>query len=264
MIDVSPVPPTDASAMIPILLLLLLGAVLGFGIALIWLVRRYHFTLKGFSPPEGSAIVSGVPASGNPLSFQPPSAWVVIRSHQWPAIQAALRLNRTTLCSWSEGAGSLGENQLFVSSPIGSWTLVIGPGLPNPAADIDRCYHFLTRLSAELGHVEFFWHDRALSHHAWAQAECGQIIRAYAWAEQTLWSQGPVTAAEKELGMCFVPYGQRARGIGLWGGSSRERSNTGKLQLLARRWSLDPAAVPPEVWKLGWGITGEVSHSTLK
>jgi hypothetical protein len=263
MIVVSQVLVRDESAIIPMLLLVLLGTVLGFGIALIWLVRRYHFAQKGFSPPPDSATASALSASGNPLSFEPPGAWLVIRSHQWRAIQVALGLHRTTLCSWSEGAASLGENQLFVSSPIGSWTLVIGPGLPNPAADIDQCFHFLTRLSAELGHVDFFWHDRALSHHAWAQAECGQIIRAYAWAEQTLWNQGAVTAAEKELGMCFVPYGQRARGIGLWG-SSGERSNTGKLQLLARRWSLDPAAVPPEVWKLGWGITGEVSHSTLK
>ena len=98
----------------------------------------------------------------------------------------------------------------------------------------------------------------------WRQvAQVADLVREDYYNARYLWNQGPVTAAEKELGMCFAPYGQRVRGIGLWGGSS-ERSNTGKLQLLARRWSLDPAAVPPEVWKLGWGITGEVSHSTLK
>ena len=41
-------------------------------LALIWLVRRHHFAEPGFWPPPDSAIGPVVPASGNPLSVQPP------------------------------------------------------------------------------------------------------------------------------------------------------------------------------------------------
>jgi len=195
----------------------------------------------------------------HPWVLEEPRSWLAIRSHNLAAIQHALRLNNTNACTASEGLACLAGNKLFISAPMGSWALVLGPGLPDPSHDIDKCYHFIAGLSVALGHIEFFWRNRALSHHAWVQAECGQIIRAYAWAGETLWNYGPLTPAEKELRLTCWSYGQE---IPVWPFSrATPRANTEKVHLLAQKWSLDPMAIGKDIWSEGHGITGELSHS---
>ena len=111
-------------------------------------------------------------------------------------------------------------------------------------------------LSRKLGHVQFYSVNRALNHHCWALLEKGQIFRAYAWAEETLWNQGPRTAAEKELRLLCLAYGAEVDF------SLREAlgNNCERLNQLAARWSMDPAAMAPAMWR-GRGIVGQFSHS---
>ena len=72
------------------------------------------------------------------------------------------------------------------------------------------CYRFLRELSRKLGNVQFYSVNRVLNHHAWALLEDGEVYRAYAWAGETLWNEGFVTAAEKELGLVCFEYGCEA------------------------------------------------------
>jgi hypothetical protein len=198
--------------------------------------------------------------SGSSLSYAPfeqPSRWLAIKASNPAVVQAALHLHRPTPCSWEEGLAEAREDKLFISPAVSGWVLVLGSGLPEPAEDSDKCFHFLTALSRKLGHVQFFSVGRAVNYHSWVLSERGQVYRAYAWAGETLWNQGPVTAAEKDLKMLCLEYASERNPFTI-----REAlaANSEKVNQLAARWSVDPAAIPPELWR-GRGIVGALSHS---
>lgn len=252
----------DYSAIFTVFALMLFGSVMGLIFLFVFLARRYGLKSGSWTIARaraGSARTASALSAGTHGSMPLPAGWLTIRSQNSSAILKALHLHSPTPCSWAEGLAGMSENNLFVSAPIGGWTLVLGPALPDPSADIDKCYHLLTKLSMKLGHVEFFWRNPALNGHAWAQVECGQIIRAYAWAGETLWNQGERTAAEHELQMRSRPYGQEAARPP-WSSIGFERANMEKVPLLAQRWSLDPGTVPDQFPAAGHGVIAETSH----
>jgi hypothetical protein len=134
---------------------------------------------------------------------------------------------------------------------------VVGPGLPDPADDVDRCFHFVVKLSRALGHVQFFSCNRALNHHGWVKAESGQIRRAYAWAGETLWNQGELTQAENELEVQCLGYGEQPDLLSI----APTPKNSEKVNPLAARWSFDPATINEAMLRAGLGVAGNAPHS---
>jgi hypothetical protein len=130
--------------------------------------------------------------------------------------------------------------------------------LPDPAVDVDACFRFVVDLSRKLGQVQFFSASRILHRHAWVRVEGGRVVRAYAWAGETLWSQGPRTPAEKELGLKCFDYGESPDGAP-GGRLELVVANADKVPLLAARWSLDPAQVDEGFLAQEQGIAGEPS-----
>lgn len=195
-----------------------------------------------------------------PSVFEQSCRWLAVKNAQLPVVQAALDLHNPVPCSWGEGVSRLGPGRLFLSPPIHGWILVIGNGLPDPTDDVDRCFHFLVRLSRSLGQVQFFSMDRAVNHHAWVRADGGRIRRAYAWAGETLWNQGAVTPAESELCLKCFAYGE---GSGMASMASDEASvpNADRLIALAARWSLDPTSISEGTVHAALGVTGELANS---
>ena len=256
-------PTADQNIVIVVGLILFMAAILFVGIFFLWLATR-QFRARRF---EG--LVSGRAArfSIEPGSlrfqtalFDSPCRWLAIRTNQPLAVQAALNLHNPTTCSWEEGLAEAREHKLFISPPIGEWVLVVGPGLPDPAEDVDRCFHLLTRLSRKLGEVQFFSLNRVLQHHAWARMEAGRVVRAYAWAGQTLWNQGEMTRAENELVMKCFHYTETS----LQTDFSRPAPvsfNAEKVPLLAARWSLDPTLIDERQFKTSRGIAGDLSET---
>jgi hypothetical protein len=169
-----------------------------------------------------------------------PVLWLALRSSNSIAAQAALGIGQPRPCPWLEGI--TGKHDFFISSPVSDWIIVTGSGLPHPGQDVDDCFHFLVRLSRELGHVQFFMADPVLHHHAWVRVENGVVGRAYAWVNETIWNQGPKSMAEIELNVESPGYGENP---GTDGGTMEESAaaNANKVPALAARWSLDPAAV---------------------
>src|SRR5690606_14062001 len=96
------------------------------------------------------------------------------------AVQKALHLANPIPCPLADGLTSAGELELFVSPPIRGWIIVTGSEVPDPADDVDACFLWLRELSQQLGEVQFFAANRALSHHAWARLLSGEVFRAYA------------------------------------------------------------------------------------
>jgi hypothetical protein len=196
----------------------------------------------------------------HPSVFEGPCRWVAIRKTQLRAVQSALGLHNPVPCSWDEGISRLTQRKLFISPPVRGWILVIGQGLPDPSEDVDRCFHFVTRLSRALGHVQFFSTHRALNHHAWVRAENGQIRRAYAWGGETLWNQGSTTQAERDVNLTCLDYGEPAPVVDL-STSTPQPTNAEKVMQLAGRWSLDPSTLDESVLRLGRGVAGDLAHS---
>ena len=242
--------------LIPVLLFVLLGGVLGGGAVLVALMLRWR----------GRNVFWEASTSVSSLRFSPklipphivfqhrPAAWLAVRSRNPRAVQTALALNNPQPCTWLEGLTR--EQKLFIAPPVNGWIFVVGSGLPDASDDIDATFRFLLDLSRKLGHVQFFAANRVLGHHAWARVEAGRVVRAYAWAGRTLWNQGVKTRAELELGLKCFHY-LEAPELPLFGQTDVLVVNTEKVPLLAARWSLDPAAIDERVFEQARGIAGE-------
>ena len=163
-------------------------------------------------------------------STERPASWVAIRSVEPEAVRLVLPT----------------EGNFSISQRVNGWVIVTGPDLPSPNDDVDACFLFLTALSRELGHVQFFHAEKFTHHHAWARLDEGCVTRAYAWADETVWNQGAKTMAETGLGMKCSGYGENSMT------NEIAKNNFEKIPLLAARWGLDPAMLHRTD-----GITGE-------
>ena len=180
---------------------------------------------------------------------QRPTCWLAIRGSSPESVQAALGLNRSMPCSWSEGM--TGEHQFFISPRVNGWVIVTGVAIPTPDDDVDECFHFLIALSRKLGHVQFFYAEKYFYHHAWARLDEGCVTRAYAWADETVWSQGSETVPEIELGVKCFDYGELCP-------PAVARRNCEKVSKLAARWNFDPASVDERTLNQAIGMAVEL------
>lgn len=238
-----------------LLMLIPFGVVLGmlgFCLLYVWHQRRRRQMLD-----DKADLLSTAKGGFRPCLFEKPSRWLAVKCNNPEAVQSALNLQHAVPSSWEDSLADTRGDKLFVSRPISGWVLVVGAGLPEPSDDVDLCYCFLRDLSRKLGNVQFYSVNRVLNHHAWALLEDGVVYRAYAWAGETLWNEGFVTAAERELGMVCFDYGNP---IDLFATRDALAADTEKVNPLAARWSLDPAAIPHANWR-AQGIVGEVSQA---
>jgi hypothetical protein len=207
----------DAQTLILLLLQLLsLGTAILFLLWLIFLQRRNRAaeTWRRTDPEHFLT-----PASGGIR----PNSWLAVRSLEPETVRAMLEA----------------KSEFLISPRVNGWVIVTGPGLPNPSEDVDACHLFLTVLSRELGHVQFFHMEKISAHHAWARMDDGCVTRAFAWAGETIWDQGVKTLAERGLGLNCPGYGEEGE-TESWVRREKAAANVEKIPLLAARWSLDP------------------------
>lgn len=219
-----------------------------------WVVRR---ELRKRSPEQDPFAETHLSAS----VFEAPGRWLAIRGRHPHEVEVALGMQHARVCSWGDAIAAPFEPRLFISPPLNGWIVVMGCDLPDPADDVDECFKFLTALSHRLGEVHFFTRHRAVSHHGWARLDQGKVQRAYAWAGETLWNQGPMTKAERDLQMRCLGYTQSPEGLGL---AAREllSANTDKVVRLAAAWSIDPTSVEGPTLEAK-GIAGDLLHWKL-
>src|SRR5438552_17677826 len=194
---------SQSHAAIVVPLLVLLGTVLLIGAALAAFVRKY-LRKRNASGASRAGRPIGEPRGArifqSPI-FHCPNRWLAVQSNNPQAVQKALGLHNPTPCSWIEGMARVSDQKLFVSPPVNGWVLVVGSLLPDSSEDVDACFRFLHRLSRELGEVQFFGFNLAVSHHACARFENGRVLRGYAWAGEARWNEGPKTRDGRELGV---------------------------------------------------------------
>lgn len=212
--------PTDAQT-----LMLLMVQLLALGMAslfLLWIIflQRRNRAAETLHRPDSELFPTLVERAVRP------NTWLAVRSLEPETVRALLK----------------DKSEFCISPRVNGWVIVTGRGLPNPGDDVDACHLFLTALSRELGHVQYFHTDQKSAHHAWARLDDGCVTRAYAWAGETIWDQGSKTLAESVLGMNCPGYADE---LGAESGAGRKfaTANIEKLPLLAARWSLDPGVL---------------------
>jgi hypothetical protein len=235
------------------------GIVLGTGVFFMFCAwqRSKLINIDSGSNPAFDPSQRALAAGGRMVSFDQPVRWLTVKSSNPAAVQAALNLIHPTPCSLEEGLAEAHDDKLFISPPIGGWILVLGSRLPDPAEDVDRCFRFLTEVSRKLGQVQFFSSSSVLNYHCWALTEKGRIYRAYAWAGETIWNQGPVTAAERDLDLICFDYGAE---VNVFSAREALAANCAKVCPLASRWGVDPNLLGSANWR-GNGIVAEWSYS---
>ena len=236
----------DPSGTTALILLTVFGTALGIGFTLLgWMIavhRRQRREEKIFTAARNLFSFS------NPAPSRP-ECWFAVRSASPEAVKLALGLHHAAPCSWAEGLA--GGHEFFISPRVHGWVIVTGLGLPSPDDDVDATFLFLTALSKQLGHVQYFYASRRRRHHAWARLDEGCVTRAYAWTGQTVWNQGVETLPETEIGLKSFGYGDQSATI------FDAENNFEKVPALAARWSLDPAEVKLNSTRQATGIAGE-------
>jgi len=235
-------------------LLLLLGLAVGIGSAFVILIARRARRRVVSSPMRTFRRI--IHDDTPPRSYLGrPNCWVAVRSSNLKTVQNALGLHDVKPCTWAKGL--LGGAKVFIAPPVKGWILIIGSGLPDPTDDPDAAFRFLLPLSRRFGQVQCFCANRVVQHHAWVRAEKGKIMRAYAWAGKTLWHQGNITPAERDLDLVCRDYD--------WCEETALTSNDAvtvnveKVPALARRWSIDPGGLDDAFLEQVCGLSGEPS-----
>ena len=232
--------------LIPLLILAVHGLALGVGLLMLGWMVAIHRRQRRAEPVGPLPLEFFLPRRARRAR---PECWLVVRSASPEAVKLALGLNHAAPCSWEEGLA--GEHEFFISPRVNSWVVVTGLGLPNPTDDVDATFLFLTALSRQLGHVQYFYSNRERYHHAWARLDDGCVTRGYAWTDETVWQQGAETLPETEIGMKTFAYGEDFATV------YDAEMNFEKVPTLAARWSLDPAEVKLNSSRPASGLAGE-------
>ena len=234
--------------MIPLMILAVHGLALCIGLVIVIWMMAVHRRERLRQPDHSPALVLFPRPKPSPSR---PNCWLAVRSVTPEAVKLALGLNRFAPCSWEDGL--VGEHEFFISPRVHGWVIITGVGLPNPSDDVDATFMFLTALSKQLGHVQYFYSGRYMHHHAWARLDDGCVTRAYAWTGETVWNQGAETLPELEIGLRSYDYGEQSATI------LDVETNHERVALLASRWSLDPAEIKTQTLPVATGIAGETA-----
>jgi hypothetical protein len=195
-----------------------------------------------------------------PVPFGPKLAWLALDSIDTEAVVTSLDTKGAQPASWSEGIAAAALSSIFVTPPLGDWTLAVGAVLFPPEQVDQFVKPLLERLSHQFREAQYYCTHRDVELHAWARAKEGRLVRGYAWLGQkgiTLWNEGPPTAAERHLGFQFSK-----------GGADEDIGNQNdfipdeeSVMQIASLWSIDPTTLNEDFKEPKTGLLANVAWS---
>jgi hypothetical protein len=211
--------------------------------------------------------LSGAPVVGDtgmqsrrPCSFGYKCAWMAVRSEQPSEVMDATRLRQDRRVGWAEGIAAAYHDGIFVSPPVDGWVFVVGFSLlgPGDEAHSDWMRALITAPSRELDTiVQYFGSYRVPEYHAWAEAESGKLVRAYAYVGErmeTLGDYGEKTPGEVELGLNFFDErSPEARNDEYWERKDLRDPNEEDVMAVAGKWSINPQTLDEYKGEVGEG-----------
>jgi hypothetical protein len=188
-------------------------------------------------------------------------------------VAAALGLREPQYATWAEGIAAASRTWVFVTPPLGDWTLAVGAALFPPERPETLVKPLLEQLSRQFGDAQYFCTHRDAELHGWARAIKGRLFRGFAWLGQkrlTLWDEGGHTKEERDLGFRAPPADSQGTEIaaGIRRPTDRISVPAGETALpceanvmqLAALWSIDPTTLDALFMEPMTGLLGHVAR----
>lgn len=197
-----------------------------------------------------------------PTPFGPKMAWLAIETRDTEEVAAAIGLNDIELATWKDGLESAHRGGVFVTPPVGDWTLVLGtPLFPRPERQNLQLDSLLERVSLPFREVQYFCNHPEVDLYVWARAGGGRVSRAFAWIgslDGLVWEIGSPTQEETNLGLVLTP-GLPPRVVGDEPEGLAPLTEQWLFQL-AGYWSVDPTSLDAEFAETTSGLIGTVNR----
>jgi hypothetical protein len=184
------------------------------------------------------------------MAFGDKTAWIAVRDRTPEQVADALELTDRRSASFTAGTDAAYKQGVFVTAPIGEWTLAHGRGLffidtESPGSVFPV---WLTEISRRLGEVQFFSNYRVPEAHMWAAAAKGVVTRAYGWIGdrgEVACFVGEPTAIERELnvGTKTLEAHSDTWDESEWDDFWQTTPNESHVMKVAGRWSVDPTTI---------------------
>lgn len=203
--------------------------------------------------PDGSR------SAPRPVSFGSNLAWVAVETTDPLAVAVALCLQRQRQAFWEEGTDAAYKSKVFVTPPLGDWTLAASTALFPPEGVETFVKPLLEELSRHFRDAQYFCTHKDACVHGWARAQKGKLRRGYAWhggRNSVLWNEGPQTKHEFNLGFRFTdgpttpPFVQHP--------DDPTAADESCVMQLAALWSVDPSNLDENLWEPVFGLIGEI------
>lgn len=194
-----------------------------------------------------------------PVPFGPKMAWLALETTDTEAVAAALDVRETRTATWAEGIEAACQTSVFVTPPLGDWTLAVSTILFPPERPATFVKPLLEQLSRPFGDAQYFCTHRDVELHVWARARKGRLIRGYGWLGEKrliLWDEGTPTKEEYFLGLRFLD-GHSAVVEPAQTRDAPLPNEAGVMQL-ASFWSFDPTTLDSSFKEPVMGLVGQV------
>ncbi len=200
-----------------------------------------------------------------PVRFGTQMAWVAVDSTDTRDVAAALGLREVRAATWADGIKAAYQSSVFVTPPLGDWTLAVGtaffpPDRPEPFVKL-----LLEPLSARFGEAQYFCTHRDIELHLWARARNAQVVRGFGWLGQkrlTLWDEGKPTRAERDLRI--QPADDRIAAAPGAGRTDVTVPSEEAVTRLASLWSIDPTSLDYLMSEPATGLLGTAAWADTR
>ncbi len=196
-----------------------------------------------------------------PVPFGPKMAWLAMATTDTSAAATALGLRQAADASWGKGVEAAHRGSVFVTPPVGDWTLAAGtPLFQPPDGTAAAIKPLLEHLGGRFADAQYFCNHRGVEIYVWARARRGRLVRGYGWLGargRTLWEEGPTTKEEGALGL-RADGGQPPR-VDQGDGEDLAPVSEDWLFQLACYWSIDPTTLGREFHEPVSGLLGTIA-----
>jgi hypothetical protein len=201
-------------------------------------------------------------AKDQPVPFGSEIAWLAVDTADTATVATILDLRGAREATWEEGIEAAYRSSVFVTPPVGDWTLAASTALFPPNRVDEFVKPLLERLSRQFGDAQYFCTHRDVGLHIWARAHNGRLVRGYGSLGQkglTLWDEGSPTKEERDLGFRFL--GRQSPAVEQ--GQNKEVMLPGEedVMLLASYWSIDPTTLDEQFKEPLTGILGDAAKA---
>ncbi|WP_426454366.1 hypothetical protein ACP26L_17295 [Paenibacillus sp. S-38] len=204
------------------------------------------------TPPLDAIPVDDTPDRPQPFGYK--AQWYAVRTTDTRAVVEAFGLREPVPCNWNSGLRlAAAFSAVFVTPPLGEWTLVTGWSLPDLSSSQEEAYSvtsLLTKLSRRFGEAHYYATHRVVEYHAWVKAAEGKLVRGCSYVGESdsgVLDCGDSTPEERSLGLHFEDRASQEEE-----GKGDGRPTEEDVLAMAGMWSVNPLMPPDEQAGVGW------------